>query len=86
MNKSLILHAVILKKPKFKTKEEALKEAHHLFPEEKLKKFIRETKTSYRFRVKPKQQFKKTEFVSKKFNKDITAVFGKLLKFHHTFK
>jgi len=76
----LILHAVILKKPKYKSKEEALKEAHHLFPDEKLKKFIRETKTSYRFRVKPKQQFNKTEFVSKKFNKDITAVFGKLLK------
>ena len=79
MKKSnLILHAVVLKKPKYKSKDEALKEAYHLFPKEKVKKFVRETPSSFRFRVVPKTKFKKTEYKSKKFNKDITAVFGKL--------
>ena len=40
MKKSnLILNAVVLKKPKYKSKDEALKEAYHLFPKEKVKKF-----------------------------------------------
>jgi hypothetical protein len=77
MSSNLILHAVILKKPKYKTKPQALKEAHHLFPSEKLKKFVRETDSSFRFRVHPKQHFNRETFVSKKLNPDITIVLGK---------
>jgi hypothetical protein len=76
-NKHLILHAVILKKPAFESKQQALKEAHHLFPSENYKKFVRETKSSFRFRVHPKGHFNKESFVSKKINKDIVLVFGK---------
>ena len=36
---NLVLHAVIVYKPYFKTKEEALAEAHHMFPNEKTKTF-----------------------------------------------
>jgi hypothetical protein len=72
----LILHSIILKKDKYHTKEDALKEAHHMFPNEKSKKFIRETLESWRFRVKPKEQFDKTSFVTKVINKDISLVFG----------
>lgn len=72
----LILHAVILSKDKYDTKEDALKEAHHMFPNEKTKKFVRETEKSWRFRVVPKQQFDKTSFVTKVVNKDISLVFG----------
>jgi len=78
MNKSpLVLHAVIFSKDKYKTKDQVKKEMNHLFPNEKHKTFIRETNQSFRKRVFPKQQFDKTTFVSKRFNKDITAVFGK---------
>ena len=40
---NLVLHAVIAHKPYFKTKEQALTEAHHMFPNEKTKTFVRET-------------------------------------------
>ena len=35
---NLILHAVIAHKPYFKTKEQALTEAHHIFSAEKTKR------------------------------------------------
>jgi hypothetical protein len=79
MSKSnLVLHAVVFKKEHFKDKSEGLKEAHKLFPKEKLKKFVRETDKSFRFRVVPKTKFEKTTFVSKKISPHTTLVFGKL--------
>lgn len=40
--------------------------------------FIRETSTSHRVRVIPKEKFIKKSFRSKPINKDITLVFGKI--------
>lgn len=72
----LVLHALVFHKPAYNSKDEARNKAHQMFPKEKIKKFVRETNSSFRFRVHPKQHFDKTTFVSKRFNKDITAVFG----------
>ena len=74
----LILHAIIMHKPKYKTKEQAFNKADEMFPDEKLKGFTRETSTSFRVRVHPKTKFIKTSFVSKKITPDITLVFGYL--------
>jgi hypothetical protein len=75
---NLVLHAIVMKKPRFSSKDEAYKEAKMNFKEHlKNKKFVRETNNSYRVRVHPKTQFLKTTFVSKKINPDITLVFGK---------
>lgn len=49
----LILHAIIMHKPKYKTKEQAFNKADEMFPDEKLKGFTRETSTSFRVRVHP---------------------------------
>ena len=76
-NEPLVLHTVIFHKPVYKTKEQARKEAHNMFPKEKLKTFVRETNQSFRFRVIPKQKFDNNTFVSKRLNKDITIVLGK---------
>lgn len=77
MNSNLVLHSIILKKPDFKTKEEAHNYAKTHFNEHlKNKKFIRETDKSFRVRVFPKQQFDKTTFVSKIINPQATLVFG----------
>ena len=43
----LILHAVVCHKPYFTTKQEALKKAHNMFPDEKTKTFVRETGSSF---------------------------------------
>ncbi len=75
---SLVLHAIILHKPKFKNKEQALSYAHAHFPHEKEKKFVRETESSFRVRIVPKTKFDKTSYVSKQVNPDMTLVFGKL--------
>jgi hypothetical protein len=75
---SLVLHAIILHKPKFKTKEQSLKYALKHFPNEKIKGFVRETDNSFRVRVVPKTQFIKTSYVSKIINPNTTLVFGKL--------
>jgi len=72
----LVLHAIILKKPFFKSKEQALSYAREHFNHEKTKNFVRETSTSFRVRVHPKQQFKKTSFVSNIINPSTTLVFG----------
>jgi hypothetical protein len=73
----LALHAIVMKKPRFKTKEEAYESARDSFKEHlKNKKFVRETGTSFRVRVHPKTIFQKTKFVSKIINPDITLVFG----------
>lgn len=95
-NNKLILHAVIMHKPFFKTKEQAITKAHEmfhqnvshsevrthtlyeLFPNEATKTFVRETPESFRVRIKPKQQFINTSFVSKVINPNITLVFGYL--------
>ena len=74
----LVLHAVIAKKPAYKTKEQALKEAHHMFPEENQKTFVRETDSSFRIRIVPKTKFIKTEYVTKVVNPNLSLVFGKL--------
>ena len=79
----LILHAIVLHKPKFKTKEQSLKYSLDHFPNEKIKGFIRETDSSFRVRIHPKTLFKKTSFVSKVISPNVTLVFGKFknLKF-----
>jgi len=76
----LVLHAIVLKKPKYKTKEQALKEGRHLFPNEHIKGFVRETESSFRVRVRPKTIFNKTKYVSKKINPYITLIWGELMK------
>lgn len=74
---NLVLHAIIMKKPTFKSKDDAYNNAKKHFKEHlKNKGFVRETGTSFRVRVHPKTQFQKTKFVSKKINDDMTLVFG----------
>jgi len=77
---SLILHAIVLKKPKFKTKKKSLKYAQDHFSNEHIKGFVRETGSSFRVRVVPKTKFIKTSYVSKFINPNETLVFGKLKK------
>ena len=77
MNK-LVLHAIIMHKPKYKSKEQAFKKADEMFPNEKLKGFVRETESSFRVRVRPKTKFDKTSYISKKITPDITLVWGYL--------
>ena len=74
----LVLHAIIMHKPKYKSKEQAFTKADEMFPNEKLKGFVRETGESFRVRVHPKTKFIHTSFVSKKITSDITLVFGYL--------
>ena len=78
MNNKLILHAIIMHKTRFKTKEQALNEAKYLFPNEHIKGFVRETVPSFRVRVYPKTIFNNTTFVSKKISPDISLVWGML--------
>jgi hypothetical protein len=75
---SLVLHAIILHKPQFKTKEQSLEYAQQHFQHENIKGFVRETNTSFRVRVVPKTKFKHTSFVSKVISPYATLVFGKL--------
>jgi hypothetical protein len=75
---SLVLHAIILHKPKFKSKEQSLLYALDHFPKEKIKGFVRETESSFRVRVVPKTKFIKTSYVSKVINPNMTIVLGKL--------
>jgi hypothetical protein len=75
---SLVLHAIILKKPLFKSKDDAFIYALEHFPDEHLKGFVRETSTSYRVRVIPKTKFIKTSYISKVINPYTTLIFGKL--------
>ena len=77
MNK-LVLHAIIMHKPKYKSKEQSFKKADEMFPNEKLKGFVRETESSFRVRVRPKTKFDKTSYISKKITADITLVWGYL--------
>ena len=75
---SLVLHAIILHKPKFKSKEQSLLYASLHFPNEKIKGFTRETNSSFRVRVIPKTKFVKTSYVSKIINPNMTIILGKL--------
>jgi hypothetical protein len=75
---NLVLHAIILHKPIFKSKEQSLVYAQQHFPNEDIKGFVRETNTSFRVRVVPKTKFIKTSYVSKVINPYTTLVFGKL--------
>ena len=59
----MILHAVVFKKPYYNTKVKCLKEAHHIFPKEDIKGFVRETPKSFRVRVVPKTQFINTQYI-----------------------
>ena len=77
---TLVLHAVIAKRPYYKSKEQALKEARHMFPEENAKTFVRETDSSFRVRIVPKTKFIKTEYITKVVNPNLSLVFGKLKK------
>ena len=69
----LVLHAIIYKKnDEMKTKQDALTKAKKEFKH--TKKYVRETSTSFRVRVVPKQQFQ--SFVSKKISPTTTLVLG----------
>ena len=70
---SLVLHAIILHKPKFETKEQALSYALKHFPNENIKGFVRENSFAFRVRVVPKTKFIKTSYVSKIINPNITS-------------
>lgn len=73
----LILHAIICHKPYYKSKEQALNYSRSHFSSENIKGFVRETDSSFRVRIHPKTLFKKTSFVSKVINPNVTLVFGK---------
>ena len=75
---SLVLHAIVLKKPFIKSKEEALAYAKKHFKDEDIKGFVRETDDSFRVRIVPKTKFDKTSYVSKVLSDKATLVFGKL--------
>lgn len=76
--KGYALHTVLVNKTiPF---EQAFKEAQAIIKKKKF--FHRETKNQYRFRNIPKQKFEPKTFRSKKINKDITLVFGKLKPEH----
>ena len=75
---ALVLHAIILKKPIFNSKDDAFIYAREHYPGEHIKGFVRETSTSYRVRVIPKGHFKKETFISKVINPYTTLIFGKL--------
>jgi hypothetical protein len=74
----LVLHAIVLKKPFIKSKEDALAYARKYFKNEDIKGFVRETDDSYRVRVVPKTQFIKTSYVSKVLSDKATLVLGRL--------
>lgn len=69
------LHAIIIKKKGY-DKNDAVIEAAKFKTSKGL--FMRETKLSYRFRNIPKTKFDPKSFRSKKINKNITLVYGKL--------
>lgn len=69
------LHAIIIKKKGY-NKNDAVVEAVKFKTSKGL--FMRETKLSYRFRNIPKTKFEPKSFRSKKINKNITLVYGKL--------
>jgi len=75
---NLVLHAIIAHKTFYKTKDQALKQAYDMFPNEKSKSFVRETDSSFRVRIVPKTKFIKTEYVTKVINPNLSLVFGKL--------
>ena len=75
-NNKLILHAIVMKKEFYKTANQAINKAIEMFPDEKIKGFVRETHDSFRIRVRPKTQFIETSYVSKIINDGITLVFG----------
>lgn len=78
LKQMLVLHAIVIRKPMFESKEEAIAKAREMFPQEKLKGFVRETKQSFRVRVLPKTKFIKTSFRTKVINPSISLVFGTL--------
>ena len=68
------LHAVVIHKPI--DLDKAFEESKKFIDEER--NFYRETNKSYRFRNRPKQQFLKKSFRSKKINPHITLIYGRL--------
>jgi hypothetical protein len=67
------LHAVIISK---EIPLERAKEIAQGIIKNPDKTFYRETKDSYRFRAKPKQEFDPKSFRSKVINNDITLIMG----------
>ena len=77
-NNGYALHAVLVSSSiPF---DKAFKEAQDIMKKKKF--FHRETKNQYRFRNIPKTKFESKTFKSKKINKDITLVYGKLKPEH----
>ncbi len=76
MNK---INSIIINKKVCNSKEEARKIAKEIFPEElKNKKYIRETKQSYRVRITPKTKFDYSTFKTYKIKDGVSIVYGKL--------
>jgi hypothetical protein len=69
------LHAIIIKKKAY-NKNDAEVEASKFKTEKGI--FMRETKLSYRFRNIPKTKFEPKSYRTKKINKDISLIYGKL--------
>jgi hypothetical protein len=69
------LHAIIIKKKGY-NKNDAELEANKFKTEKGM--FMRETKLSYRFRNIPKTKFEPKTYRTKKINKDISLIYGKL--------
>lgn len=74
-NKGYALHAVVLKKP---MNLELAKKTAQNFIKDKKRKYFRETASSYRFRNIPKQKFISKSYRTKKINKEISLIYGKL--------
>ena len=74
-NDKLALHAILIKKPC--NLEEAQATAQEFIKDRK-KKFYRETKNYYRFRNIPKTHFMPKFYKTKKINKNVSIIIGKL--------
>jgi hypothetical protein len=79
MSEKLALHAVIIKKPC--NLDEAREVSQHYINNPK-KNFMRETKTSYRFRNFPKGHFIPKSYKTKKINNKVSIIIGHLKPEH----
>ena len=74
-NDKIALHAIIIKKP---CNLEEAQEIAQDFIKDRNKKFYRETKNYYRFRNIPKTRFMPKCYKTKKINKNVSIIIGKL--------
>jgi hypothetical protein len=74
-NDGYALHAVVIKRP---TTEEELNEIHKEYIKNKNRNFMRVLTSSVRMRNLPKTRFQKGSFRTKKINKKVSLIYGKL--------